>query len=510
MRLQIRSLRSKDGLLSLLILLIIATGVVLRLAMFLHNRNLIIDEANIVRNLSERGFGGLMQALKYEQYAPPVFLWIEKLVSLVLGYGEKPMRLYPLLCGLGTLVLFPAVARKLMRKEVMWLPLAYLAGGFIFIKYSAELKQYMPDTFIALALIWLALRWDIRQFSRLRFAGQWMLAGSIAIWSSMPSVFILAGIGCYYALPALREKRYRDMGLLAIIASVWVAQFGLYYITMLKEQINSNYLQSYHQEYFLFATPGSKAEWMHNWQRLEDILGNVGGWSGVAVVTNLIFFLIGGVYLLWKRSTHFMLVALPIGLVLVAAALNQFSLIDRVILFMLPLWLIVIGIGFETLWKQQWPVKALLVVVGGYNAWAYTALHLIPHPYKFHEITKGMDWISARGAGGRSLYVHDANVPTYIYYTELHPQKAKYASLLGAKRLTWGDDYAEVTKSVTDTAYFLYTGGFPDPEKEKRTKQIEQNMRQVGYYEYAICFVYVYVPKQAQDTVAVASGNTPN
>lgn len=502
-------LRNKDGLLRALMLFIIAIGVLLRLAMYFHNRNLIIDEANIVRNLSERGFGGLAKELSYEQYAPPVFLWIEKLASILLGYGEKAMRLYALLCGLGTLFLFPAIARKFMSREVLWLPLAYLAGGFIFIKYSAEVKQYMPDTFIALLLIWLALRWDVRTLPRGRFILQWILAGSIAIWSSMPSVFILTGVGCYYAVIALREKRYRDILPLGIIGATWIIQFAVYYITLLKEQINSKYLQNYHQDYFLFATPENKGEWLHNWQRIEDILGNVGGWSGVAVVTNLIFLLIGAVYILWKRSAEAMLIALPVGLVLIAAALNQFSLIDRVVLFMLPLWLVLIGIGFETLWKTRLPVKALLIVVGGYNAWAYTALHLVRHPYEFHEITKGLDWMHARGAHGSQLYVHDANTPTYIYYTELHPQKARYASLLGARRLIWSDDYAEVTKGVKDTAYFLYTGGFPDSEKEKRTKQIEQNMRQVGYYEYAICFVYVYVPKAAQDTTA-ASGTTPN
>jgi len=120
-----------------------------------------------------------------------------------------------------------------------------------------------------------------------------------------------------------------------------------------------------------------------------------------------------------------------------------------------------------------------------------------------------MSWIRAKGGRGDQLYVHDANVPTYIYYTELHPQKARWAMLLGACRLKWDDDYTQVTKNIKDTAYFLYTGGFPDGERERRTKQIETNMRQVGYFEKYICFVYEYVPKTAQDTGS-ASGTTPN
>jgi hypothetical protein len=97
MRQPLSLFRSKDTLLRILILAFIAIGVLLRMAMYFHNRNLIIDEANIVRNLAERDFAGLTLPLKYEQYAPPVFLWIEKLASLLFGYGEKAMRLYPLL-----------------------------------------------------------------------------------------------------------------------------------------------------------------------------------------------------------------------------------------------------------------------------------------------------------------------------------------------------------------------------------------------------------------------------
>ncbi len=485
---------------------LIAFGIILRMVMFLHNRNLIIDEANIVRNLAERGFGGLAKPLSYEQYAPPVFLWIEKLASLLFGFGEKAMRLYPLLCGIGTLVVFPAVAGKLMRREGVWLPMAYLAGGFIFLKYSAEVKQYMPDTFIALLLLWLALCRDVHLTPKWRFALLWMVAGSVAIWSSMPSVFILAGVGGYYAWQIFQSKRYGHMLSLSLIVVVWLLQFALYYTVILEAQINSSYLQSYHHDYFLNIAPANFDEWKHNWERLEDIIGNVGGWSGVAVVSNLLLAAIGAIHLIAKRKAGVMLTALPVMLVLIAAALHQFSLIDRVVLFMMPLWLLLIGVGFQALWRLRTAVKAVLLVIAGYDALACTAFRSITRPYEFHEITHGMAWIRARHGTGNQLYVHDANVPTYIYYTELHPQKAQWKSLLGAHRLRWDDNYAEVTKAVKDTAYFLYTGGFSDDERKNRISEIEQHMRLVDYYRYAVCFVYVYVP----NALPSASGTAPN
>lgn len=499
-----------DLILKLVLALIILGGILLRLVLFFQNRNLIIDEANIVRNLSERGFASLALPLKYEQYAPPVFLWMEKLSSLLFGYGEKAMRLYPLLCGIGALIAFYKVATKLFIKQAIWLPLAFFAFGNIFIKYSVEMKQYVPDAFIAMLLLLAALSWDIQKMRPWRFIALWIVCGSLAIWSSMPSVFILTGIACYYAWPFLKEKRFTGLWPLILIGLCWLAQFAFYYETILKPQINSPYLQNYHHDYFLYALPKNGEQWSHNVDRIIELLGNIGGFSGVAIVSSLILILTGSFVLLFKKTRCFFLIALPVLLVLLAAALKQFSLIDRVVLFAMPVAMLVLAAGFEFLWKSALPLRILLSLVGGFMIYAYNGFWLLKTPLKFHEITEGMAWLrDVKHAKASQIFIHDANVPTYIYYTELHPQKAQWASLVGAHRLTWDNDYSQITKTWKDTAYFLYTGGFPEGERNRRTKEIEQNMRQIDYFEKYICFVYEYVPKTAQDSTAT-SGTTPN
>ncbi len=509
----------RNGAFHWLLWAIIAVGVILRLVIFFQNRNLIIDEANIVRNLAERGFAGLTHPLKYEQYAPPVFLWIEKAVSLVAGYGEKAMRFYSLVCGFGVLIVFYKAGLRLMRPVALLLPLALLSFSHIFIEYSACVKQYMPDALVALLLVWCALRWDIRVLSRRAFAIRWMIAGSIAIWASMPSVFILVGVGACYAWIALREKRARDWVPLALIGAVWLAQFALYYVTILKAQIGSDYLQNYHRDYFLFATPESMADWIHNWERIEALLIVMGGWRGAAIAINLSLMIIGGIRLLTRCTERFMLIALPIGLVLIAAALKQYSLIERVALFMLPLWLLLIGIGFDTVWGigRNWQRPAQLQMAGGIKAlllapaiavaWWNADFGLFSHRYTFHEITEGMAYIQHRGGRGPQVLVHDANVPTYLYYTALHPGRARWSDLLGAKRLTWDDDYAQVTAGIRDTSYLLVTGGFPEGERDKRERQMAVHMHAIDSFETHICWVFVYVPNGSG---ATGSGTTPN
>ncbi len=489
--------------------LILLAGIGLRLVLYFQNRNLIIDEANIVRNLAERGYGGLVLPLRYEQYAPPVFLWMEKLSSQLFGYGEKAMRLYPLLAGIAALFVMYKLGARLMTKAALWLPLGLLAIGAFFIEYSTVMKQYMPDALIALSLIWLALKWNINELRPDRFVLYWVVAGSLAIWSSMPSVFILAGVGAYYCWQSFRLHERSRLPQLMAVGGVWVLQFALYYLAILKPQINSEYLQNYHREFFLFATPENLAEWRHNWERIEEILQHTVGITGVAIGGAILLLLIGGITLLLRRTAHFMLIALPCLLVLAAAALNQYSLIARVILFMMPLLMLIMGIGFDVLMQGARPVRAIAALLGLYMLYACSGFFYIRQPLRFHEITNGLEWIRERGGRGDQLYVHDANVPTYIYYTELHPGRAQWAQLYGAHKLSWEDDYTELTKNLKDTAYFLYTGGFPEGERARRTSEIEKNMKQVGYFERDICFVYVYAPKPA-DTSSAGAGTTPN
>jgi 4-amino-4-deoxy-L-arabinose transferase-like glycosyltransferase len=478
------------------ILFLLLLGIILRLTYYFQDYDLIIDEANIARNLDERNFGELCLPLKYEQYAPPVFLWIEKLMSLIFGFGEKALRLYPLLCGIAALFVFHKILVLTLSRKAFWYPLALLAMGVIYVKYSAQVKQYMPDLLIGLLLIWATLSIDILKVKRNRFILFWVIAGSVAVWSSMSSVFILAGVGTYYAWQLWKEKKWNMVWIILIPVLTWIGNFLLYYILILKPQINSDYLQNYHNEYFLFLFPGNKQEWMHNGNRLLSIVRQMGGFTFLPVIFNVLLLLIGTYQVLKTKKELIWLFGLPILLVIVAAALRQYSLIERLILFVLPLGLVLTGFGMQKLMEMKsvalQMVVGLVALVTINNA---AMLRILWRYEGFHEMTFGMSYLKEHHVDGNHLYVHDGCGPTYIYYTQLHPAKKEWESLLGAKILKWDSDYAVETKDIRDTVYFIYTGGFPLEERNKRTSQIEQNMKQVDYFEKYICYVYGYAPK---------------
>lgn len=439
--------------------LILCAGILLRLVLYLQPHDLNIDEANVMRNLAERSFTGLLQPLSYYQYAPPVFLWMEKLSVLCCGLGEKAGWLYPLLCGIASLFVLHRILALLLPVQSRWLPLAVFSFGIIYIKYSVQVKQYMPDTLVSLLLVLLALTIQISRTNKQRFFLLWLVAGSLAIWSSMPAVFTLAGIGGYYGILMLQERKKAYLPLLTGLAAVWALQFYLYYHFMLSSQIHSAYLQNFHQPYFLFALPRTMAAWNHNADRLLNVFGAAVGYTGVAIAAHLVFFLAGIIRLIRRQLHIAILLLLPVLLVIIAAALHQFSLIERVILFMMPLMLIVIGFGFD--WLLQLPLRAArpictiaaIIAVSGYQMFS-----LLWSKYQFQEITPGLNYLVSHQAKGRQLYVHNATTDTYIYYTQLHPQRSRWQSLQGAHLLTWDTDYSQLPVAQNDTAYVLYTG----------------------------------------------------
>lgn len=491
------SLLTNDRLLYWAVALICALGISLRLVYYFQNPNLIIDEANVARNLAERDFAGFLLPLHFEQYAPPVFLWILKAFSLVFGYGEMALRLFPLLSGIAAIFVFYQILKTLLTAKTFWYPLAMLALGTIYIKHSAEVKQYMPDVLITLSLILLALKTDIQTTNPKKFLITWLFAGSLAVWSSMPSVFGLAGIGVYYSWFAMTEKKWKLFMQIIIPSLFWLTQFIIYYQLLLKQQISSDNLQRYHENYFLYALPNTQQEWIHNGKRLYAFIGELGGYTTLALVFNSVLICIGLVTLFKKQKQILFLFLLPIALVLLAAALHQYSLIERLILFSLPLGLVIIGFGFEKLMFIRFSVlKIGLILVALVCIENYSMLSLFFRNHKFHELTEGMSYLKEKNVLGPELFIHHSSGDTYIYYTQLHPAKESWKDLTGARILKWDSDYTVETRGLQDTVYFLYTGGFPPDEKQKRVTQIEMNMRQVDYFEKYVCFVFGYVPRE--------------
>lgn len=423
--------------------LIIIAGSFVYLYVFLQNRNLIIDEANVARNIYERNFSELLKPLNYEQYAPPVFLWITKLNATLFGYSEYALRLYPLLTGIGSLVVMYLVLKKMnVPPLARWFPLLLLATSPLFIRYASELKQYMPDVFITLSLLYLAFKIGIDKYSARKTLIYWIIIGSVAIWSSMPSVFILAGIGSYFAIHLLQNKMYNKIWVVVLMSCVWLLQFGIYYFTVLEKQASSEYLQSFHHYYFLYATPSNSFEWNQNIKNIDMQFRQFVGELPYVIHLVRCFTLIGIIALILRLRYKSLLFVIPVVAWFAAAAFDKFSLLPRVSMFGITLLLIIAAYGFaQAFYRRSVILKLVFFLLSAYISVSNISAAIDERPYQYEQVTQGMEFLQKHNIRADNIFLYQNTVPAFIYYTEMHPDKAKWSDLKDANRLKWDTDY---------------------------------------------------------------------
>lgn len=454
---------NRDKYLRWLVIAIITVGIALRLVYYFQNRCLFIDEANVARNIYERSFIGLTKPLNYQQYAPPLFLWITKISTLLFGYSEFAFRLFPLLCGIASLLLFYNTLKRFTAINSIWYPLFIVATGFIYINYSAELKQYMTDVIITQALIILALEIDINDDKNSIFFWKWVIAGSIAIWASMPSVFMLAGVAAYYCYEVLKSKKRTEFFLLLSICLIWLLQFALYYYLILKPQVNSTYLQNWHKEYFLNFSPLNKTTWDGDVNALDKLIEATGGKWALSVVFHLLTLTIGAIYLLLKHKAKFLLIGIPVLALLLAASLHQYALTPRLVLFIMPVLLIFVGVGLSQLFRINSVLSAVLIVAAAICIFNFGAFSLFYKPVENEEISQDLHFLVNKNINGQQLVVHNLAAPAFIYYTTIHPSKDKWESLKGAVILNWNSNYDSLSTAHNQRWALLYSW-VPDDE----------------------------------------------
>ncbi len=435
---------------------VIVLGIAFRIVIYCQNRNLIIDEANIARNVVERGFAGLTQPLRYEQYAPPVFLWITKLNTLLFGTSEYAFRLLPLLCSFIALVQLFFLLKKVAGVKTAWYPLFLMATGWIYIRYSTEVKQYSSDTVVAMSLLLLSINVAVERWAPWRFVLLWIVAGSMAIWASMPSVFILAGVGLFYAAKVWRLKNYKALILLGIIAAIWLLQFLLYYAYILKPEAHSDYLQNSHKNHFLYLLPVNAEQWNYNVNSLNTLLTAIGGKWALSIALHLICFFTGAWVLLRRKKAEAILFFVPILALLLAAARHDFSLLPRVSLFIMPLFLTVMGVGLEALFQIRFPAVKLVLVAACLVAMVnFNELASLAKPMRFERITESYPWIEQRRTDEK-IYIHDLAMPQNIYYTTIHPDRRRWSFMKTATYFFWNTDMDSLCKTVQGKSFFVY------------------------------------------------------
>ncbi|MEB3342156.1 glycosyltransferase family 39 protein [Okeania sp.] len=397
--------------------LIIAFGVAMRLIQYLSNRSLWADEAVLALNIVNRSYLELFQPLDYDQGAPIGFLIIEKLAVQILGNNEYALRLFPLICGIGSLFLFYELAKKWMAKSAIIIGLTLFANLQYLVYYSAEVKQYSNDVAIALLLYLLLLpllEQKLNQSQIIKSA----LVGAIAIWFSHPSIFILASIGGSALLINYWQKDLTKIKQLLLIYSGWIFSFIIFYFVSLRNLTGNETLTNSWGKAF----PSSPFDiiWM------LDAFGKFfykplgfGKWiDGLAIV----FFLLGCIACWLHKKKILLLLLSPILMTFLASFLHQYPFRSRLVLFLTPFVIFLIAESGNYLLKKSKsrPIKiiSLFLIILLLKQPVVKAIELIEKPLNSSEIKPVLNYIQKHQQPGDILYIYQRGIYQFQYYAE--------------------------------------------------------------------------------------------
>lgn len=413
---------------------ILLFGIVLRLIVFGQNRSLFIDEASLARNIVEKDFLAFFQVLDYDQYAPPLFLCISKIFTLLLGVQEWTLRIWPLLAGITSLWLLLQIGKQLgLTRLALLIPVTWMAFSALFVRYHTEVKQYSSDAMVALLLIYFLLRSsfhnnesEINQRPS-SFYWVWAVLGGVAPWLSMSSVFVLFGIGIFVGLKFWKEKASRQLFYWFLTVGSWLLSFGIYYLLILRLDLDKDYLLDYHSQ-FSFPTNWLEATaWQQAGGVLKSILRSTFGFTFLAYLLGSLGLVIGLIRLYQRAGSLLLILGLPILASWVASAFGLYSLIPRLTLFFIPLLYLIFAFAFQALEEKAilikgktWDIRFLLLIPILFLLPLQKGQEYLWSPLKIEELRPTLVKLSTEVAAASPIYINHEAGPAFSFYQTLH------------------------------------------------------------------------------------------
>ncbi len=396
-------------------------AVFMRLLSYCRNRSLFYDEINLARNYAEKDYAQLLGHLDYNQHAPPFFNWVVKFVTDVLGMNEYALRLFPVAAGVASIFLFYKIAKRFLSNFPLWFALILFGFSSYLLEYGTEVKQYSTDVFWTCLLLYSALKIPFHNF---KTGISWAILGAVTIWFSMPSVFILTGIGLHFAF--LTYQKYPSSffnnikGLLSVIG-LWLLSFALLYQVNLQHSLGSTHLEGFHDKFFLKLSDLSQTG-----EVLVGIIRSIVGHTTVPIVFAFICFFIGIFRLFQKKRADLVLLFIPILVCFFASFLQQYSLIVRLTVFMFPILILMISIGLSGIIEQAFklskvPKNILLVLLAVLSISCLTersALKYLTQPLVKEDARTVLETLAKKDLSNATLLVTACGKPGFLFYTK--------------------------------------------------------------------------------------------
>jgi hypothetical protein len=482
--------------------LIISFGILIRLVQYLSNRSLWADEAVLALNIINRSYLELAQPLDYEQGAPIGFLFVEKVAIQLLGNNEFALRLFPLLAGIVSLFLFAKLLQICLLPIGRPIALVIFANLSYLIYYSSEVKQYSSDVAIALILLVLFLPVKEQKLSEHQFfIYSFMVV--ISIWFSHPAILVLGSLIARDILISFAQKNKLYITNKIVIYLLGLLSFALFYFISVQDLNNNETLMNSWEEAF----PSSIFDLIWFLDSFGKFfykpLGFEGGLDGLAIVA----FILGCFSYYYRNRIILISLMSPLLVTFLAASLHLYPFRSRLVLFLTPLFIIIIAEGLSFLFNLRdkktplilgYLIAILLIFFPGIEA-----ANIVLMPKVKEEIKPVITYVKNNEKPGDILYIYQRGIYQFKYYAEKYGYRdgdyiigVDDLDRYDGKELSaeeWERYKQDLDKLRGNQRVWLL---FSHANRGSETKMIKDYLDRIGqqldYFEAPGAFVYLY------------------
>lgn len=474
---------------------LVVLGMALRAWHYLRDPSIWTDEANLILNVLGKSFGELLGPLSFAEAGPPLFLWIEKAVSLTLGDGLYALRFVPFAASCASMVLMPYIARRVVRPAAVgWVVLLFAVSDRL-LHHACEAKQYAVECLTATIL--LSLYVGMRSWPLRRQLLIYAALAPVLICLSYPACFLYGGL-LVALLPAVWEEGKRsNSNSVAATVPGWRMPCGeLTAYGLLTLSVAGSFLLVYLGPIRAQRCPEIVQYWIGvrafaDWGRLWT----VPLWSMTATLNMVDYFCrpvghvlaplaLVGLVAMWRRSgaALVVLLALPIALAYAASLGAAYPYGGwRVMVYALPsvVLLLAEGVPSTLAWLERrgrWSRTALVLLL---LAPAAKSLWRVAAPWRRADSQGAAQFVLAHR---RPTDAITGNVFDYAYIFRRVPE---FAPL-------WVDP--QFRQSSAQRTWVLITAATPAERDLLIRRGMPADRRTVAQYEFEKTTVYLMEP----------------
>lgn len=399
-----------------------AIGIGFRLVQWVWAPSQWLDEIALSRNILDNPLWQLLTApLAYDQVAPKGFLLVSRIAVGLFGTSDHVLRILPIIGAVVAMLGFTALADSVLRPQAARLAVAGFAFAAPLICYGATVKQYSTDVAVAILLYLVILRLDERVRSGGRADWTAFVIGTLAPWFSQPATLLLGAGGMMLLVRhglLARPSRVRQ---LVLVVGMWAVSCAVALLDGFRAMTpeTAQFMHLFWANGFPPPTWGASLAQGWPWPRIAEIFGSDAtfGLSYPFGGLYAAFTLLGLAWFSWRSPRVAMFFVAPVAVSILAAALRQYPFEDRVVLFLMPVWFIGLGSGFDGIAEWLPTHQNVRIAVSSLLAIPTLApVLLTPPPYQFEDVKPVMAAIREKARVGDKYFVHYGGAVAFDYY----------------------------------------------------------------------------------------------